>query len=208
MNVKTLEDFSQINLGIILKKGEPIRSISQTMDVYAVSKSTADFDFCIYDLKNFLSIMSLAGQKPSLSIDGKLMNITDGKVKLKYAAAAESLVQSAPDDDSSLTERNYVNSFQLNSESFESLSKAIALLQATFIVFTFKDDKVSITTLSDHEDANSFELVLDADVQEEKTIKVAKETFRLTRNEYDVTVSEVAMRFESDDTTYYLVLAD
>ena len=65
--IEILKNFAGINQGLLIKKGNRLRTISVMKNVFAVAEIPDEFprDFALYDLNEFLSTWSLLS-KPDL----------------------------------------------------------------------------------------------------------------------------------------------
>ena len=90
-----LKNFSEINTNILIKPGSELNTISTMRNIFAKATITESFDseFGIYDLNEFLSVVSSL-DKPSLTLQDKYMTIsTEGsKSKAKYFYSDPSVI--------------------------------------------------------------------------------------------------------------------
>ena len=96
-----LKNFSEINTNILIKPGSELNTISTMRNIFAKATITESFDneFGIYDLNEFLSVVSSL-DKPSLTLQDKYMTIsTEGsKSKAKYFYSDPSVIVSPKKD--------------------------------------------------------------------------------------------------------------
>ena len=86
--INVLKNFASINQGILFKKGKVIKTISSQKTILAEATIGEDIpvDFGVYDLNNFLSVVSLHKDEPSFDFDDKHVMIqgNGGRSKIKY----------------------------------------------------------------------------------------------------------------------------
>ena len=60
-SIKILQNFSEINLNLLVKPGKSIKTISQMKNILAQAELSEDFaeEFAIYDLAEFLRALEL-----------------------------------------------------------------------------------------------------------------------------------------------------
>ena len=82
-----LKNFSEINTNILIKPGSELNTISTMRNIFAKATITESFDneFGIYDLNEFLSVVSSL-DKPELTLNDKHMTISaeGSRAKAKY----------------------------------------------------------------------------------------------------------------------------
>jgi len=210
MNLKVLKTFAGINNGIVMTKGKEIATISQAMNLYAVHHTPSDFDFAIYDLNSFLSVVSITSDRRDVQINERVMTIQDGKTKLKYFGSSPNLIITPPDDVSSLTEADYYNHFTISAEEFKQLMTACAVMRAKSVVFECSNGEVSVSTEADYSDSNSYETVF-SDIEDPQDTKAKLDVSTIKApadTEYRISIGERAIRFSSEETDYYIVRAE
>ena len=69
-----LKNFSEINTNILIKPGSELSTISTMRNIFAKATITESFEseFAIYDLNEFLSVVSSLN-KPELSLEDKIL---------------------------------------------------------------------------------------------------------------------------------------
>ena len=95
-----LKNFATINNGIIIKKGNTLRTISNAENILAAANVEESFPqtFAIYDLNQFLAGLSLF-DNPSLVFDNDdYVTIKDGRSRVRYYFSdPEITLKTAPD---------------------------------------------------------------------------------------------------------------
>jgi hypothetical protein len=207
MNIKLLKAFSVINNGIVITEGAPLVTISAALNILAVSNEVSDVSFAIYDLNNFLSVLSLTSDERTMSVDGSAMTIKDGKTVMSYMGGNPKTIITPPSNISPLTDADYTNEFTLSVTEFKKLMDACSVLQAKKLQFNFDGTNVTIKTEADYADANSFACDYDTEEGVSRAVKLDVTTIKIPVAEYKVSLGPKAMRFVSDECTFYIVLA-
>ena len=97
-----LKNFATINQGIMFKKGKTIRTVSTLKNLMAEATITEEIptDFGVYDLNNFLSVITLHKEEPTLDFQDNnvLISGLQGRSKIKYRFCAPNMIVSAPEN--------------------------------------------------------------------------------------------------------------
>ena len=203
-----IKNFASINGSIILKQGNKLATISEGKNVMAEATiaETLPMDFPIYDLGEFLNVISLFATT-NLDFSEKQVMVSDGGTsKIKYFAAGEGLVKSAP------------NTVKFPSEdvTFRLDASQLAMIQRTSSVLKASDvsivgDGTALKVLvSDKKNAtsNAYEVTI-GQTSEEFKANIKVENLKMLPNDYDVAISKKKIsRFKhtASDLTYYVAI--
>lgn len=150
-----LKNFSQINQGIFFKKGDVISTISPQSNILAEAKITEDFpvDFGIYDLPNFLSVLSLSKNNSDLSFHDKYLTLTGNgeRSTITYRYTDASMIVCPPNK--KLTVPSSVVTFELTETDLEWISRCAAVLQQPNISIESDGEHVYLTTFDSTNDS-------------------------------------------------------
>jgi hypothetical protein len=191
--VAILKNFGAINQGILFKKGKTLKTVSSHKNILAEVSIKEDIpaEFGIYDLNNFLSVISLHKDDPSFEFDDKQVTIVGnkGRSKIKYRFTPSNMIVTPPEKQ--LTMPDAEIKFELTAEDFDWVMRAASVLSSPQVAIESDGKKVSIVTLdlqndSAHTDAleisegngNKFKMVF-------KTENITK----LMPGSYDVFIS-------------------
>ena len=191
--VAILKNFGAINQGILFKKGKTLKTVSSHKNILAEVDIKEDIpaEFGIYDLNNFLSVISLHKDDPSFEFDEKQVTIVGnkGRSKIKYRFTPSNMIVTQPEKQ--LTMPDAEIKFDLTAEDFDWVMRAASVLSSPQVAIESDGKKVSIVTLdlqndSAHTDAleisegngNKFKMVF-------KTENITK----LMPGSYDVFIS-------------------
>jgi len=210
-----LQNFSQINSGFVFTAGNEVRTISEKKNVLASAKIEEDIPSkaCIYDLKRFLSTLSLH-EDPEVEFSEKCFTIKGNKkTKQKYMYASESMVISPPEKNITLPTVDM--KFTLSWADIKSIIQASNVLQFQDTVFTVKDGKlvVQATDYSTTDDSKDiFEMEIDQfDTANEGAVMILEpDNFGklYPQEHYEVTFSSKGIcSFKSDLIEYWFTVS-
>ena len=126
--LNVLKNFSDINPNILIKSGNTIKTISEAKNVLATAIVDNEFpqQFGIYDLKEFISVLSLV-DKPNLKFADESVTISDqsGRSKIRYFFSPEETLTS-PQKDINMPECEV--QFTLDGDTLNKLRSAASAL--------------------------------------------------------------------------------
>jgi len=165
--LSVLKNFANINSNIVFREGNELKTISVAKNILA--KATLDEtlpkEFGIYDLNEFLSVMSLV-ENPTLNFQEKCVTISDstGLRGNKYYFSDVDML-STPSKDVIMPECEV--KFTLDTDTLSRLKRASSVLGHESISITPSGGNVKLTVV-DGEDAtsNSFFSYVDGEFEE------------------------------------------
>lgn len=190
--VNILKNFTSINESIFVKKGSVLETISKLKNVLVRAEVSDTFseDFGIYDLNNFLGVLSLNGDN-TIEFVGNDIIIKGfgGKSELKYRKTPQSLIVVPPDKKVNMGDD--VSAFELTQEEIAWTTSIANRLGSpnmslvsdgstiTIKCFDVKNDgaHVSSTELEAKGDGKKFNMIF------------STENLRFFEGAYDVTIS-------------------
>lgn len=188
-----LKNFGTINQGIFFKQGKTLKTVSSHKNILAeVSiKEEIPADFGVYDLNNFLSVVSLHKDDPSFEFDEKHVVIVGnkGRSKIKYRFCEPTMIVTPPEKQFVMPEAEI--KFTLSSEDFDWVLRAASVLSSPHIAIESDGKKISIVTLDLQNDAAHTDALEIADGNGNK-FKMIFKTENLTKvmpGSYDVSIS-------------------
>lgn len=130
-----LKNFSTINQSILIKPGSVVETISNVKDVYAKATIDEEFDkeFAIYDLNEFLGVVSLF-EDPEFEFGDDSVTIIDDSANQKYFYADKAIITSVPENGINLPSVEVKKS--LSKDNLTRLVKAASINNAQDITFT------------------------------------------------------------------------
>jgi hypothetical protein len=210
--IGVLKNFSSINSNIVIHPGNELKTISEAKNILATAKVSESFDtsFGIYDLNEFLSVLSMF-KEPDVAIseDSSHALIKEGRSSVKYFFSDTSILTSPA---KTIQLPSVDVSFKLTQDDMNALRKASSALGVTDVVFAgVAGSSDAIVRVTDERDAtaNSFELSLTANSNIDEAFKVVFNisNFKFINGEYDVEISnKLISRFCGvNDTIEYFV---
>lgn len=159
-----LKNFATINSGILFKEGNTISTVSPEKNILADAKisETIPKEFGIYDLNNFLSVISLFKEGAEIQFEPKHAVIVgmNGRSKIRYRFTDPSMIVVAPEKRPNLPSVDV--RFALTEEDFNWIVKTANVLNVPNISIKSDGSSVCLTALDVNDDSahtNSLELV-------------------------------------------------
>jgi gp45 sliding clamp, C terminal len=153
--LSVLKNFASINQGILFKPGKTIRTISTHKNILAEAVVSEEIpkEFGVYDLNNFLSVLSLHKEEPVIDFDDSnvLISGLQGRSKIKYRFCASNMIVAAPDKNLELN--NPEIKFDLSAEDFDWILRAANVLSSPHIAVESDGKKVFVTAFDVQNDS-------------------------------------------------------
>ena len=203
-----IKNFAAINGSIMLKAGTRLSTISEGKNVMAEATiaETLPIDFGIYDLNEFLNVVSLF-QTTTLYFSEKHVLVSDGgSSRIKYFAAGEGVVKSAP---TTIKFPGGDVEFTLEATQLAMIQRTSSVLKATDVSIVGEDGKLKVIVSDKKNDtSNAYEVVIgDTDETFKANLKI--ENLKMLPNDYQVSISKKKIsRFKhtASDLTYYVAV--
>ena len=191
--LSVLKNFGSINQGIFFKQGKTLKTVSSHKNILAevTIKEEIPADFGVYDLNNFLSVVSLHKDDPSFEFDEKHVVIVGnkGRSKIKYRFCEPTMIVT-PTDKQFVMPDAEVN-FTCTSEDFDWVLRAASVLSSPHIAIESDGKKISIVTLDLQNDSAHTEALEIAEGNGNK-FKMIFKTENLTKvmpGSYEIAIS-------------------
>ena len=187
--IEVLKNFSNINQNILVKEGTKLRTMSTMKNILAEAVIPESFikEFGVYDLNEFLGVLSLTND-PELEFNhDSYLTVNGGYSKIKYFFSDPSILVTppetfnAPDTDVNI---------KVSKENLVNVLKASAVMQLPDIVFT--RNGMTVTDLK-NTTSNEFTQELDEDTGPEFKFHYKVENLKMIPGDYDVNVSTSAL---------------
>ena len=202
-----LKNFSTINQNLVIKEGSKISTMSAMKNIIANASVTEKFpqEFAIYDLNEFLAVISLF-DKPELDFKDDFVIITGegSKDKVTYWYSDPSVVTTPQKE---ITMPSVEVSYKLSSSTLSEVQRAASIIGAPDMLL--ENGKLKVTDKK-NSTANDYETPLDVDKNDAKYkfwFKV--ENLKIIPGTYDVEMSAKKIsRFKNSsiDVEYYIAL--
>ena len=208
--IEILKNFAGINQGLLIKKGNRLRTISVMKNVFAVAEIPDEFprDFALYDLNEFLSTWSLLS-KPDLEFKEDHILLKSEKTKIKYFYSSPAVVVSPPENDIKMT--NPELTFTLSAANLNQILKASAALKLGLLGISYC--KLVAYNVNPTGTTVGNQIVIEVETEgqvdaSEKSLKI--ENLKMIAGDYKVEVFEKAVRFENiaDPSLFYFVTVE
>ena len=200
--ISVLKNFSAINNGIRFKAGNVLDTISQADNIIASAEisETVPTTFYIYDLNEFLSIISLF-KNPQLVFEGdKFVKVTEegSRSSVKYFFATPETIKTF---DSVLEMPSTEVTFTLEYSQLNSLLKAASVLQSPEILVKGEAGELELIALdSKDKTGNTFSIRIGEYDAEDCEFYFSAENLKLLPKDYEVQISSSKIsNFKSTD---------
>jgi len=191
--IEILKNFAGINQGILIREGNELRTMSVMKNVFgtAIVTDTFEKEFAIYDLNEFLSALSLF-DAPDLEFESNHVDISKGKSKVKYYYSSPSVIVAPPADKKIKVEPGLT--FKLTADELEKTLKAAAVMKLKELEIS--TDGLKAYNKSSVGNQYTVEVAdIQGDLKATKTLLI--ENIKFLSNDYNVTVGEKAVKFQS-----------
>jgi len=190
--LSVLKNFAGINQGILFKPGKTIRTISTHKNILAEAIVSEEIpkEFGVYDLNNFLSVLSLHKDDPVIDFDESnvLISGLQGRSKIKYRFCAAGMIVTAPDKNLELS--NPEIKFDFSAEDFDWILRAANVLSSPHIAVESDGKKISVTAFDVQNDSAHTESLEVAKGNNDKYKMLFKtENLKMLSGGYAVTIS-------------------
>ena len=186
-----LKNFSEINTNILIKPGSELNTISTMKNILAKATINDSFDreFGIYDLNEFLSVVSSL-DKPELTLQEKYMTISaeGSRSKVKYFYSDPSVIVS-PTKEVNMPESDVT--FSLSESNLAQLQKMAAILSSPDLALIGTKDGDVVLKVCDkkNDTSNKFDIVVGENATANYTFYFKVENLKMISGDYDVAVS-------------------
>ncbi len=197
-----LKNFAAINQSIVVKPGSVIETISNVKDIFAkiTVEETFEKGFAIYDLNEFLGVVSLF-EDPDFEFNDGQVIISQGKMKQKYYYADPAVITSPPEKGVTLPSVEVKASMQ--KEQWGVAIRAASANNASTLTFTNGDIIIHDKGVPNSNNF-AFEKVASHDVDYNLSISVEK--LKMIMDDYDIEVcSKGLARFSGAQGIDYFI---
>ena len=210
--LNVLKNYSGINPNMMIRSGNTIKTISEARTVLSTAIVDADFpkDFGIYDLNEFMGVLSLV-DTPRLKFEDEYVVVNDstGRSKVKYFYSSEDTL-TTPQKDITMPEANV--KFTLTNDTLNRLKKAASTLGHSEISISGKDGVLSLSVVdSQNMTSNAFSIDIYGEFDNDATFNFILSTnnLKILPGDYTVEISKkLISQFShtSLDVKYWIAL--
>lgn len=205
-----LKNFATINNGIIIKKGNTLRTISNAENILATANVGESFPqtFAIYDLNQFLAGLSLF-DTPSLVFDNAdYVTIKDGRSRVKYYFSdPEITLRTTPDKTVKYPGSDI--QFILSASDISSILKAQGIYKLPDLNISTDEEIVLSVRDNEIDTSNTYDIIVAGTFEGKHSLNLKVENIRLLQGDYQVGVSKhqiTEWKNTAIDLTYHIAL--
>ena len=191
--IDVLKNFSGINQNILIKEGTKLRTMSTMKNILGEADITESFPkgFGIYDLNEFLGVLTLANDPEIEFNNDSYLTIRGGHSKVQYFFSDPSILVTPPE---TFNAPETDVTFRVTRESLAKVTKASAVMQLPDLVFTGTSQAVTmaVTDLK-NTTSNQFEESWEHEGDKAFQFNYKIENLKMIPGDYDVSVSTTAL---------------
>ena len=187
--IEVLKNFSTINQNILVKEGTKLRTMSTMKNILAeaVIEDGFEKEFGIYDLNEFLGVLTLAKDPDIEFKNDSFLTVNGGNTKIKYFFSDPSILVTPPE---TFNAPETDVTIKVTKENLANVLKASAVMQLPDIVFT----KFGMTVKDvKNTTSNEFTQELEGDSGPEFKFHYKVENLKMIPGDYVISVSTEAL---------------
>lgn len=201
-----LKNFASINGNIAFKAGEKLSTISPQRNVVAMTEIAEKFseDFYIYDLSQFLGVLSLF-EDPEVEFTDTVATITEGNNSIEYHAASRDVLLLPPDKQIKFPGADVT--LTMTAAMLNAIQKTSSVLSAPDLSIV-GDGKTLVLRVSDlkNPSTNSYKVEV-GETDKTFTANIAINNLKLISQDYTVEISSKKIsKWTSGKMTIYVAL--
>jgi hypothetical protein len=205
-----LKNFASINSGIVFHQGKTIKTISGNKNILAEATITEEIpvEFGVYDLNNFLTVLSLHKEEPVIDFGDKMAVISglSGRSKLNYRFCDPTMVVAPPAKPIAMPDAEIA--FELTDSDLEWVIRTSSVLSSPNIAVVSDGSKISLQCFDATNDAASTNTLDVTDGNGDRFKMIFKtEALKMIPGSYDVRVSSKGVshfRNKAKDLQYWI----
>ena len=200
--VDVLKNFSNINQNILIKEGTQLRTMSTMKNILAEAPIKESFprDFGIYDLNEFLGVLTLVNDAELEFDNDSHLTVNGGRTKIKYFFSDPSILTTPPE---TFKAPECDVDFNVTRHTLSSVLKASAVMQLPDIVI--EGNTPTTITATDLKNTTSNE---DLDTTGEFKFHFKADNLKMIPGDYTVSASTTAQvsNWIGPDASYWIAL--
>jgi hypothetical protein len=205
-----LKNFASINSGIVFHQGKTIKTISGNKNILAEATISEEIpvEFGVYDLNNFLTVLSLHKEEPVIDFGDKMAVISglSGRSKLNYRFCDPTMVVAPPAKPIAMPDAEIA--FELSDSDLEWVIRSSSVLSSPNIAVVSDGSKISLQCFDATNDAASTNTLDVTDGNGDRFKMIFKtEALKMIPGSYDVRVSSKGVshfRNKAKDLQYWI----
>ncbi len=205
--VDVLKNFSNINQNILIKEGTQLRTMSTMKNILAEApiKETFPREFGIYDLNEFLGVLTLVNDA-ELEFDSEShLTVNGGNVKIKYFFSDPSILTTPPE---TFKAPECDVSFGVTRKTLSSVLKASAVMQLPDIVIEGNTGASITATDLKNTTSNNYTEQLNSETTQTFKFHFKADNLKMIPGDYQVKASSTAQvsNWVGSDASYWIAL--
>lgn len=190
--VNVLKNFAGINTGIVFNQGNVIKTISGNKNILAQATVAEDFpvQFGVYDLNNFLTVLSMQKEEAEIEFGEKIANVSfmGGRSKISYRFCDPTMVVAPPEKPIAMPEPEI--RFELSQDDLDWILRSAGVLGSPNVAVTSNGNKISVVTFDASNDAASTNTLEVSDGTGDSFKMIFKtEALKMIPGSYEVAIS-------------------
>ena len=189
--VDVLKNFSNINQNILIKEGTQLRTMSTMKNILAEApiKETFPREFGIYDLNEFLGVLTLVNDAELEFNSESHLTVNGGNVKIKYFFSDPSILTTPPE---SFNPPECDVSFGVTGKTLSSVLKASAVMQLPDIVIEGNTGASITATDLKNTTSNNYTEQLNSETTQTFKFHFKADNLKMIQGDYQVKASSTA----------------
>ena len=186
--VSILKNFSTINQNILVKEGSELQTMSTMKNILGTANVSEAFprDFGIYDLNEFLGVLTLVSDAELKFDNDSYLTVNGGRTKIKYFYSDPSILTTPPE---TFNPPECDVTFEVSKNVLTKLLKASAVMQLPDVVLS--NGKITATDLK-NVTSNKFTEQLDDTVSDPFEFRFKADNLKMIPGDYNVSASTSA----------------
>jgi len=209
--LQVLKNYASINPNIVFEPGNQLKTISAARNVLSKTELNEEIPskFGIYDLNEFLSVLSLVDQ-PDLSFEKDYVLISDstGRSKIKYFFSDPDML-TTPNRDVTMPESEV--SFTLDTKTLSSLKSAASVLGHNEISVSSAKGAINLSVVDNKDStSNTFSVQVEGSYPENVDFNfvINVNNLKLLNEDFDVFISsKLISEFKSKQSSIQYFIA-
>lgn len=190
--INLLKNFATINQGILFKQGKTIKTVSSHKNILAQATITEEIptEFGVYDLNNFLSVVSLHKDEPSFEFvqNDIVISGNKGRSKIKYRFCDPKSIVTPPEKELQMPDPEIA--FELSQEDLDWVLRVAGVLSSPQIAVESDGAKISLVAMNLQDNSAHTDTLEIADGNGDKYRMIFKtENLKMVSGAYDVKIS-------------------
>ena len=205
--VDVLKNFSNINQNILIKEGTQLRTMSTMKNILAEApiKEVFPREFGIYDLTEFLGVLTLVNDA-ELEFDSEShLTVNGGNVKIKYFFSDPSILTTPPE---TFNAPECDVAFGVSGKTLSSVLKASAVMQLPDIVIEGNTGASITATDLKNTTSNNYTEQLNSETTQTFKFHFKADNLKMIPGDYQVKASSTAQvsNWVGSDASYWIAL--